>query len=106
MINSKSIIIGVCIFLCIVIVMTMAFGKPAYNADWIIGKTPEQIQKRYGEFYSYKYAQRPDGTNGMRGSYRLTRSGLLADDDYEWLRIYFKDGVADVVRVEKGGYIG
>lgn len=105
--KEKTIIIGICILLCLVILMSIAFGKPRYNPDWMIGKSPEQIQNRYGEFYSYKRVQHPtDGVWCDRGSYRLTASGIWGDDEQRWLRIYFKDGVADVVRVETGGYIG
>ena len=102
--TKKGVIIGICIFLCVVFV-TAALNDPypwfGYDEEWMIGKTAAQIQERYGEFDDT--FEPVDGAI-VCGTYRLSDSDY-GKDYYDWkdrVKIYFdKSGTAIFVSLQQ-----
>ena len=99
---KKSFVIGICIFLCAVIVVSTIYGKPNYNTKWMIGKTPEQIQDRYGQFHSVVRVS----THVKRATYKLRVADFWKAQDQRRLEIIFEYGVAVEVRKLSGAIGG
>ena len=81
--------------------------KPAYDKEWILGKTYSEIQEKYGEF-DMKTAENDELAS--RGIYcscayviKPKRVGYLGTTEAEYYMIYFKGGVA--IRVDESYYI-
>lgn len=105
--TEKGIIIGACVFLCVVFVIA-ALNNPhplfGYDEEWMIGKTAEQIEARYGEFHSVREVEYADGTQGNYGTYVIRLSDVWKDQDRYWLNVYFdEDGIAKNVYIKRGG---
>ena len=103
----KTVIIGICIFVCIVMCVSLLCGKHNYDTDWMMGKTAEQIQDRYGEFHSVHEVEYWDGTCGKCGIYNLRLSDIWKDQDRYWLHVHFdENGIVKDTTVERGGLGG
>jgi len=106
--TEKGVIIGICIFLCVVFV-TAALNDPypwfGYDEEWMIGKTAAQIQKRYGEF-DHEY-QSADGEYLREARYILRPRKWWHYKYGLWLEIHFdENGVAVSTHEDHGVYGG
>ncbi len=98
----------ICVFLVLIITIPLMINrstKPQYNEEWIIGKTSDEIQERFGEFdgsYSSHPLKYPeycfDGDYKNAVCYYITkpaRVGFLGTDPEERFEIVFdKNGFA------------
>ncbi len=105
--RKKSLFLCVCVIVC-VLVLCIAIPlvinkctKPQYNDEWIIGKTSDEIQERFGEFdgsYSRNSLKYPeyclDGDYKNAVGYYITkpsRVGYLGTDPEERFVIVFDE---------------
>lgn len=78
----------------------------AFNDRFILDSTEDQIVERYGAFS--KERRNADGTLAY-GAYVVrdnTPELIMSYDDSLWYEIYFKNGVAYMVRLQEGQYGG
>ena len=76
-----------------------------YSRGQILGRTPQQIQQRYGAFTHTFYST--EGVPGM-GVYLVREDGpelIMGYDDSLWLVVDFEQGVASRVYTREG-YLG
>ena len=99
---------------CAVPVLALAVGFWAYchpthwrfNDRAILGHEEEEIVARYGAFASVHRSETGEiacGTYIIRDN---TPELVMSYDDSLWYEIYFEDGVAVRVRLQKGRYGG
>ena len=73
-----------------------------YKDREIIGCTPEEIEAKYGEFWS----QSTDDSGTVTFAKYMIRENtpdlIMSKDDSLWYHIYFKDGVAVRVKLQEG----
>lgn len=72
-----------------------------YKDREIIGSTPEEIEAKYGEFWAL---YRNEENVPTFAEYMICEDAtdFLGNDESLWYHIYFKDGVAVSVRLQKG----
>ena len=80
----------VCVLmLCITIpLMINKCTKPQYNEKWIIGKTSDEVQERFGEF------------DGSRSRHPLKYPEYCVDGDYKYAVCYY------ITKPSRVGYFG
>lgn len=72
-----------------------------YKDREIIGSTPEEIEAKYGEFWAL-YRNEENVPTSAEYMIREDYMDFLGNDESLWYHIYFKDGVAVSVRLQKG----
>lgn len=72
-----------------------------YKDREIIGSTPEEIEAKYGEFWAL-YRNEENVPTSAEYMIREDYMDFLGYDESLWYHIYFKDGVAVSVRLQKG----
>ena len=72
-----------------------------YKDREIIGCTPEEIKEKYGEFWAL-YRNEENVPTSAEYMIREDYMDFLGNDESLWYHIYFKDGVAVSVRLQKG----
>ena len=72
-----------------------------YKDREIIGCTPEEIKEKYGEFWAL-YRNEENVPISAEYMIREDYMDFLGNDESLWYHIYFKDGVAVSVRLQKG----
>lgn len=96
--KRRKIIVVICFVLAASVVVGAGwfFSRPQYDTDWIVGKTAEQIQDRYGEF-DYRYTD-PDSALLKYACYDL-ETRMDGRHEYNvWIEIDFdENGVATFV---------
>ncbi len=73
-----------------------------YKDREIIGSTPEEIEAKYGEFWAVRCNEENVPTFAEYMIRENTPDLIMSKDDSLWYHIYFKDGVAVSVRLQKG----
>ena len=73
-----------------------------YKDREIIGSTPEEIEAKYGEFWALYRNEENVPTFAEYMIRENTPDLIMSKDDSLWYHIYFKDGVAVSVRLQKG----
>ena len=100
--------------ICVLVVLVVSIGMfwyyhPThyrYNDRFILGNTEENIVERYGDF-----SKKSCNNEGelIRGIYMVrdnTPELIMSYDNSLWYEIYFEDGIAVEVRMQKGWYGG
>lgn len=73
-----------------------------YKDREIIGSTPEEIEAKYGEFWSQSMDDSGTVTFAKYMIQENTPEWIMSYDNSIWYHIYFEDGVAVSVRLQKG----
>ena len=73
-----------------------------YKDREIIGCTPEEIEAKYGEFWSVQCNEENVLTFAKYMIRENTPDLIMSKDDSLWYHIYFKDGVAVRVKLQEG----
>ena len=107
---SKELQIKQFIFSVVVIVVLLFVACSTdveYDSKWIIGKTTEEIQEKYGEFdrHDEGHIFERDQKLHSSGSYLIkeSRVGFMGTDPAVYYHIVFVDGVA--VSVDDNYYV-
>jgi len=77
-----------------------------YNDHFIIGNTAEEIIEEYGKF---SVVRRNEAGEMFCGVYKIrdnTPELIMSYDNSLWYEIYFEDGIAISVRLQRGWYGG
>lgn len=77
-----------------------------YNDRFIIGATEEKIIEEYGKF---SIVRRNEAGEMFCGVYKIrdnTPELIMSYDNSLWYEIYFEDGIAVSVRMQRGWYGG
>lgn len=107
--NRKQIItlfsvIASAVLIVVTAVSLFKFNYPThypYKDREIIGCTPEEIKEKYGEFWAL-YRNEENVPTSAEYMIREDYMDFLGNDESLWYHIYFKDGVAVSVRLQKG----
>lgn len=73
-----------------------------YKDREIIGSTPEEIEAKYGEFWSQSMDDSGTVTFAKYMIQENTPEWIMSYDNSIWYHIYFEDGVAVSIRLQKG----
>ena len=80
-----------------------AMGKK--DAEWVIGKTPEEIQEKYGEFYSYREGYYDESRQQfIQGSAKYVTKWAWDDYDQTYFSIGFDETGKAFVATENFKY--
>ena len=90
---------------CVLLATGWFFSRPAYDTDWIVGKTAEQIQDRYGEFDRNKTY--PNSAL-LKCAYYDLKPRMDGEHEYNvWIEINFdENGVAISAREDHNRHGG
>lgn len=102
------------ISICAIITLSLAIGifwyyHPTYykyNDRFIIGNTAEQIIEEYGEFFVVRRNKAGKMSCGVYKIRDNTPQLIMSYDNSLWYEIYFENGIAVSVRLQRGWYGG
>ena len=77
-----------------------------FNDRFIIGNTAEEIIERYGAFSNSHSNEKGEITYGTYMIRDNTPELIMSYDNSLWFEIYFDDGIAVNVRLQKGRHGG
>lgn len=104
--KKKIIIISVSfIFIAVASLCVFKYYHPThfgYNDRFIIGNTKENIEEKYGEFYSLHKNNNGEITCGVYMIHGNTPELLMSYDDSLFYEVYFEQGVAVEVKLREG----